>query len=78
MRPARLFASMTVTAAALALSACATTPYTGPVEVTRFVAQNPDGLGQDPIVVYFPDEVANEVARTAFKTAIEDELRKLG
>lgn len=65
-------------AAAHALSACATTPFTGPVEVTRFVAQNPAGLGQGPIVVYFPDEVSNQVARTAFKTAIEDELRKLG
>lgn len=66
------------TAAALALSACATRPYTGPVEVTRFVAQNTEGLGQGPIVVYFPDEVANVGARTAIKAAVERELQALG
>ena len=56
--------------AALALSACATTPYTGPVEVTRFVAPNPAGLGQGTIAVTFPDEVKNENARSAFATAV--------
>jgi hypothetical protein len=65
-------------AAALALSACATTPFTGPVEVTRFVAANPSGLGQGPMIVYFPDEIANANAKAAFKTAIENELRVLG
>ena len=65
-------------AAALALSACATTPYTGPVEVTRFVAPAPSGLGQGPIVVYFPDEVSNSSARTAIKAAVERELQGLG
>ncbi len=65
-------------AAALALSACATSPYTGPVEVTRFVAQAPNGLGQGPIILYFPDEISNANAKAAFKTAIENELRALG
>lgn len=64
--------------AALALSACATTPYTGPVEVTRFVAPNPAGLGQGTIAVTFPDEVKNENARSAFATAVSGELARLG
>ncbi|MFM7404044.1 MAG: hypothetical protein ACKO1N_08130 [Erythrobacter sp.] len=67
-----------VAVAALALSACATRPYTGPVEVTRFVAPNPDGLGQGPIVVYFPDEVSNANAKAAIRAAVESELRALG
>ena len=45
--------------AALALSACAGS-YTGPVEVTRFIAENPDGLGRGPVLVYFPEQMDNE------------------
>ncbi|MHA7820174.1 MAG: DUF4136 domain-containing protein [Erythrobacter sp.] len=63
--------------AAAALSACTTT-YTGPVEVTRFVADNPAGLGQGPIHVYFPEEMSNQNAKSAFRSAIEGELRTLG
>jgi hypothetical protein len=74
----RQLAPIVACAAALALSACATRPYTGPVEVTRFVAPNPAGLGQGPIVVYFPDEVSNANAKTAIKAAVESELAKLG
>ena len=37
--------ALIVPAAALMLSACATTPYTGPVEVTRFVAPAPERAG---------------------------------
>ena len=75
--PARLLAPA-LGAAALALSACATTPYTGPVEVTRFVAPAPSGLGQGPIVVHFPDEMSNVSARTAIKAAVERELQAQG
>lgn len=74
----RKFAPAVLCAAALALSACATRPYTGPVEVTRFVAPDPAGLGQGPIVVYFPDEVANAGAKAAIKAAVERELQALG
>jgi hypothetical protein len=77
MTTSRLLAPLAA-AAALALSACATTPYTGPVEVTRFVAAQPAGLGQGPIIVYFPDEVSNETAKTAIKAAVERELQALG
>lgn len=76
--PAMRLLAPTIAAAALALSACATTPYTGPVEVTRFVAQNPDGLGQGAIIVYFPDEVSNANAKTAIKAAVENQLQTLG
>ncbi len=73
----RLIAPATA-AALLALSACATSPYTGPVEVTRFVAESRADLGQGPIIVYFPDDVANANAKAAFKAAVEAELRALG
>ena len=63
--------------ALLALGAC-TSSFTGPVEVTRFVAENPVGLGEGPIVVYFPDEMSNQNAKAAFKAAVENELRGLG
>ncbi|RNJ63945.1 MAG: hypothetical protein EDM03_06245 [Porphyrobacter sp. IPPAS B-1204] len=65
-------------AAALALSACATTPFTGPVEVTRFVAPDPAGLGKGTIALTFPDEVSNESARGAFASAVASELTRLG
>lgn len=65
-------------AAALALGACATSPFTGPVEVTRFVAPNPAGLGSGTIAVVFPDEVSNEVARRAVAASVSAELTRLG
>jgi len=67
-------------AASLALSACATTPYTGPVEVTRFVAPAPEraGLGSGTIAITFPDTIANEGVRTAFAAAVAAELARLG
>ncbi len=65
-------------AAALMLSACATTPYTGPVEVTRFVAADRSGLGSGTIAITFPDEVSNLSARSAFAAAVSAELTRLG
>ena len=65
-------------AAALALGACATSPYTGPVEVTRFVAPSPAGLGSGTIALVFPDEVSNEAARRAFTASVTAELTRLG
>lgn len=65
-------------AAALALGACATSPYTGPVEVTRFVAPSPAGLGSGTIALVFPDEVSNEVARRAVAASVSAELTRLG
>lgn len=73
-RPARFAA---IAFGTLALSACAGT-YTGPVEVTRFVADRPAGLGQGTIALTFPEEVENESARIAFREAVGSELIKLG
>lgn len=77
MRKIRLLAPVTG-AAALALSACATTPYTGPVEVTRFIADQPAGLGQGTIAIAFPDKMGNMAARSAFASAVTAELTRLG
>lgn len=78
MRLPRPLLAPAIAAATLALSACATTPYTGPVEVTRFVAPAPAGLGQGTIAITFPDAVSNENARRAFATAVSAELARLG
>lgn len=65
-------------AAALALWGCATTPFTGPVEVTRFVAPSAAGLGRGTIAITFPDEVSNPAVRTAIADAVRTELTRLG
>lgn len=81
MLPTRLPRPLAVSfaaCAALGLSACASTPYTGPVEVTRFVAPAPAGLGQGTIAITFPDAVANDTARRAFADAVSAELARLG
>lgn len=72
--------SITLATAALLLPACATTPYTGPVEVTRFVAPAPErtDLGTGTIAVIFPETITNEAARTAFAAAVGNELARLG
>ena len=63
--------------AALALPACTST-YTGPVEVTRFVSEQPAALAQGTIRLTFPEEIENERARVAFREAVGSELIKLG
>jgi hypothetical protein len=75
--PRPLIASA-ITAAALALSGCATAPYTGPVEVTRFVAPSASELGRGTIAITFPDEVSNLAARAALAEAVSAELTKAG
>ena len=65
-------------AATLALSACATTPYTGPVEVTRFVAPSAGELGRGTIAITFPDGVSNLAARAAIAEAVSAELTRAG
>ena len=77
-RPAFRLPAALALGSALALSACATTPYTGPVEVTRFVAASPAGLGQGTIAVVFPEAVTNLAARAAFAQAVSAELAQLG
>ena len=65
-------------ALALGLAACAGGAYTGPIEVTRFVAQAPAGLGQGTIAVRFAEELENEEAMDAFRGAVSDQLSLLG
>ncbi|MGJ8598253.1 hypothetical protein [Sulfitobacter sp.] len=74
-RPA--FKVAAIALAAAGLSACAGT-YTGPVEVTRFVAEQPTPLGQGTITLDFPEEMDNMSARNAFAAAVADELAGLG
>ncbi len=78
LTPRRSAVLAVLVAAAAGLGGCSTTPYTGPVEVTRFIAPNPAGLGQGTIAVTFPDEMKNEAARAAFAAAVGAELAKLG
>ncbi len=66
-----------VAISAAALSACAGS-YTGPVEVTRFVSEQPTALGQGTITIDFPEEMENQSARNAFASAIADELSAQG
>ncbi|BDI59468.1 hypothetical protein [Qipengyuania nanhaisediminis] len=68
--------------AALALSvfllpACAG-HYSGPVEVTRFVAENEAALGQGQIAVTFAEDMSNLRARDAFARAVGEQLAMLG
>jgi len=64
--------------ALIALSACSS-PYTGPVEVTRFVAEERSAeLAKGRIAIVFPEEISNQAARAAFENAVADELRALG
>jgi len=77
MLPCRFFAPLAL-AAVLALPGCAARSYTGPVEITRFVAPAPVGLGQGTIALTFPEELNNEDARRAFAAAIGAELARIG
>lgn len=76
---ARLLALLAA-AAALTLPACATRPFTGPVEVTRFVApaEERQGLGSGTIAITFPEEITSPGVRSAFAAAVSAELTRLG
>ena len=67
--------------AAASLTACVGS-YTGPIEVTRFVADQPftagQALGQGTITIEFPEEMSNQSARNAFAAAVAEELSQLG
>lgn len=62
---------------ALALGACAG-PYTGPVEITRFVSPQQAMLGKGTIRVVLGDGAPDDLARTGFVTAVSQELTRLG
>jgi hypothetical protein len=74
----RLLAPALSVTALLTLPGCAAKPYTGPVEVTRFLAPDPAGLGQGTIALTFPEEMDNQTVRAAFADAVQGELTRLG
>ena len=78
MSQLNVFKSACIALAALGLSACASGVYTGPVEVTRFVASQPASLGQGTIALQFSADIKNEAALDAFRAAIGNELGALG
>lgn len=63
---------------ALAVSGCVGVPYSGPVEVTRFISQESVGLSEGPITITFPEEMSNLRAKEAFYDAVAGELVQLG
>ena len=64
-------------AGALALGACAG-PYTGPVEVTRFVSPDRAALGQGTIRVVLGDGAPDDLVRSAYTQAVSEELTRIG
>lgn len=74
----RLHFLLTAFALALALGGCGGRAFTGPVEVTRFIAPAPQGLGSGTIALRFSEELTNEAARSAFRAAIGNELGLIG
>jgi hypothetical protein len=73
IKPALLTAAL----ATLALGACAG-PFTGPVEVTRFVSPDSAQLGRGTIAVKLADGAPDDLARSAFVSAVGEQLTRLG
>lgn len=65
---------------ALALAGCATTPYAGPVEVTRFLAPAAgDRIGRGTVFVESaPGVDGDSLALAPYKAAVAQELARLG
>ncbi|MEM8726258.1 MAG: DUF4136 domain-containing protein, partial [Pseudomonadota bacterium] len=61
-----------------ALSACAGTSYTGPVEVTRFVAENPGVLGSGRIATEIATDEEFKLETAVYEQAVTTELLALG
>lgn len=63
--------------APLALGAC-TGPFTGPVEVTRFVSPDRSVLGRGTISVSLADGPKDELAQAAYVAAVSEQLGRIG
>ena len=63
--------------APLALGAC-TAPFTGPVEVTRFVSPDRSVLGRGTISVSLADGPKDELAQAAYVAAVSEQLGRIG
>ncbi|MEL7444573.1 MAG: DUF4136 domain-containing protein [Pseudomonadota bacterium] len=68
---------LTLGLAAACVTACAT-PYTGPVEVTRFVSDNPSQLGSGTIFAVIDGSPNDELRDLTYRNAVASELRDLG
>ncbi|MFN3990760.1 MAG: hypothetical protein ACK4IS_10930 [Erythrobacter sp.] len=66
-----------VLAGSLALGACAA-PFTGPVEITRFVGPDQAALGRGTISVSLADGPPDDLTRAAFVSAVGEQLSRLG
>lgn len=65
--------------ACAALLASCTTTYVSPVEVTRFVGNQPQQLGSGPIAVRAgPTDEADSLETALFRDAVAQELQRLG
>lgn len=76
---ARLYRLALAPLAALSLGACAGT-YTGPVEVTRFVAEDASELGRGSIAVAIDtgEDQTSAIEDRIYRQAIINELERLG
>ncbi len=64
---------------ATTLAGCATTPYAGPVEVTRFVADNAaDRIGRGTVFVESAPGTGDSLELAPYKAAVASELARLG
>lgn len=80
-----MFANRPVKTALIAMTACATLalgacagPFTGPVEVTRFVSPDKSAMGRGTISVQLADGAAEDLTRSGFVNAVAQELTRLG
>ncbi len=75
--PARIAAVMLGPVALLALSGCAA-PYTGPVEVTRFVSPDRAALGRGTIRVMLEEGGSDNPVNADFVAAVSQQLARIG
>ena len=75
--PASRLLATAALAGALIVGACST-PFAGPVEVTRFVSPEPNALARGTISVALADGASGDLAQAAFVNAVSDELTRLG
>ena len=74
----RTLARLSAIACAAFLAGCTTT-YVSPVEVTRFIGNQPQQLGSGPIVVRAgPGDEADSLEQGLFRDAVARELQNLG
>lgn len=76
-RPVKTALLAVTACATLALGACAG-PFTGPVEVTRFVSPDQSELGRGTISVKLADGAPDDLARSGFVNAVSQELTRVG